>query len=97
MKIFDVIKKVVVTEKAVAGHANQRYVFDVSKQASKTQIKNAIQELFGVKVADVRTTTLPAKRKRNTRARAKLQIGAARKRAVVTLAEGQKLDVIEAA
>ena len=60
----DIILKPVLTEKATDGIADKRYTFEVLKTANKTQIKIAVEKMFGVKVKSVNTVTLPGKLKR---------------------------------
>lgn len=55
MTAHDIIIKPVLTEKAYAGIANKVYTFVVNKKANKIQIRNAVEEIFGVKVAKVNT------------------------------------------
>ncbi len=60
----DIILKPVLTEKGYDGIADKRYTFTVAKSANKTQIKIAVEKMFGVHVQDVNTVTCPGKRKR---------------------------------
>ena len=48
----------------MAGAADKKYVFEVAKDAGKVEIKKAVEEIFGVKVASVNTLRMPAKEKR---------------------------------
>ena len=81
----DVILRPVLTEASYEGIADKRYVFEVHKSANKTEIKNAIETIFDVKVASVNT----ANRKGKSR-RTRFGIGKRKdtKRAIVTLREG---------
>ena len=54
----------VLTEKGYDGIADKRYTFKVAKSANKTQIKIAVEKMFGVRVASVTTVTCPGKLKR---------------------------------
>jgi large subunit ribosomal protein L23 len=66
--IYDVIKKPVVTEKAVTKKDGERTLcFQVDVDANKTQIRQAVEQLFKVKVADVRTSTTAGKLRRRGR------------------------------
>ena len=85
---YDVIIKPVITEKSMMGVAEKKYVFEVAKDANKIEIKKAVEEIFGVKVAKVNTINVPGKAKR---------MGAARpgrtknwKKAIVQLTEDSK-------
>ncbi len=60
----DIIIKPVLTEKSYDIMAEKRYVFEVAPKATKTQIKTAVEEIFGVKVEKVNTVTTQGKLKR---------------------------------
>ncbi len=64
MQPQDIILKPVLTEKGYDGIADKRYAFKVLKTANKTQIKIAVEQMFGVKVESVNTVTCPGKLKR---------------------------------
>lgn len=65
MNIYDVVKKPIVTEKGVARKDAERTLcFEVAIDANKTEIRNAVQTLFKVKVAEVRTSTTAGKLRR---------------------------------
>lgn len=64
MQPQDIILKPVLTEKGYDGIADKRYSFKVLKTANKTQIKIAVEQMFGVKVESVNTVTCPGKLKR---------------------------------
>ena len=90
MTAFDIIKSPVVTEKASLASENNQVVFKVAMDASKPQIKAAVEELFKVKVAAVNTLVQKGKVKRfrgQTGKRADV------KKAIVTLAEGSTIDI----
>ncbi|MBS7262886.1 MAG: 50S ribosomal protein L23 [Eubacteriales bacterium] len=61
---FDIIKKPVLTEKSYDGMADKKYVFEVDVRANKVEIKKAVEEAFGVKVASVNTLRTDGKLKR---------------------------------
>ncbi len=87
---YDVIVAPVITEKStLASEANQ-VVFKVAPSASKPQIKQAVEALFGVKVKAVNTMVRKGKTKRFRGIKGRQSDV---KRAVVTLAEGQSIDV----
>ncbi len=87
---YDVIVSPAITEKAtLAAEANQ-VVFNVARDASKPEIKQAVEALFGVKVTAVNTTIRKGKVKRF---RGHLGKQSDKKIAFVTLAEGQSIDV----
>ena len=83
----DIILKPVLTEKGYDGIAEKRYTFIVKKDANKTQIKIAVEQMFGVKVKSVNTVTQRGKLKRMGRNEGYTPTT---KKAIVTLAEGSK-------
>lgn len=92
-RIIDVIKSPVVSEKSTAlAEVANRYVFKVDRQATKLEIKQAIEELFHVKVRQVRTMITHGKFKRMRNAVVKKPN---EKKAIITLAEGQKIDLFQ--
>jgi large subunit ribosomal protein L23 len=65
MSVYDIIRKPIVTEKGVAKKENERTLcFEVAPDANKTQVKAAIEQLFKVKVEEVRTATTAGKLRR---------------------------------
>ena len=87
---YDVIVSPVITEKATALSEQNKVVFKVRTDATKPQIKEAVEKLFDVKVKSVNTLVTKGKVKmfRGTRGQ-RSDV----KKAVVTLAEGQTIDV----
>ena len=63
-KAQDIILRPVITEASMSGIANKKYTFKVANDANKIEIKKAVEEIFGVKVASVNTLTVPGKEKR---------------------------------
>ncbi|MBM3147690.1 MAG: 50S ribosomal protein L23 [Actinobacteria bacterium] len=96
MTVYDVLRRPIVTEKSnfQSGKLGQ-YVFEVASGATKAQIKDAVQTLFDVQVERVNVLTAPPKRSRRARSRRLLVRHAGYKKAVVTLAEGQTIDLFE--
>jgi large subunit ribosomal protein L23 len=93
MNIYSVIKKPHVTEKTSLGSDNNNTVaLVVDKSANKIEIKQAIENLFKVKVAAVRTVTVAGKVKRAGKTLGKRSNW---KKAYVTLQEGQSIDFFE--
>ena len=88
-RAYDIIRGPVITEKATALSEHNQFAFRVAKDATKPQIKDAIETLFGVKVTAVNTLTVKGKKKRF---RGRLGRRADVKKAIVTLAEGHSLD-----
>ncbi|QOR34580.1 50S ribosomal protein L23 [Clostridium sp. 'deep sea'] len=64
MHVRDIIIKPIVTERTSELMEENKYTFQVAKNANKIQIKNAIEEVFGVKVASVNTMNMQGKKKR---------------------------------
>ena len=60
----DIIKRPIITERTSDLMANKKYVFEVDLRANKTEIKQAIEAIFKVKVTNVNTLRMPAKPKR---------------------------------
>ncbi len=92
-RAYTIIKSPVVTEKATMGSEQGKVTFKVALDASKAEIKSAVEQIFTVKVTAVNTSILKGKVKRF-----KNTIGkrADVKKAIVTLAEGQTLEVANA-
>ena len=90
----DVIVAPVVSEKSYALMEEGVYTFKVHPSASKPEIRDAVQEIFGVRVAKVNTLNRPGKRKRNRRT---FTWGRRpdTKRAIVTLVEGDTIDLFQ--
>ena len=65
MNAYDIIKRPVITEQSMADVADKKYVFEVAINANKTEIKAAVEEIFGVKVTKVNTVRMQGKVKRN--------------------------------
>ena len=87
---YDVIVSPVITEKATALSEHNKVVFRVRKDATKPQIKAAVEKLFDVKVTGVNTLVRKGKTKRF---RGTVGTQSDVKRAIVTLAEGQSIDI----
>jgi large subunit ribosomal protein L23 len=87
---YDVIIAPVITEKATMASEHNKVVFKVRRDATKPQIKEAVEKLFDVKVKNVNTLIRPGKRKvfKNM-----LGQQSEVKRAIVTLEEGHRIDV----
>lgn len=87
----DLIKAPIVTEKSASISADgKKVVLKVAKDANKIEIRQAVENAFGVKVTNVNTVSVRAKKKRVGRYEGKTK---AYKKAIVTLAEGSKLDL----
>ena len=89
MREYDVIIKPVLTEKSYADIAFKKYTFVVKKDATKVEIRKAIESIFGVKVAKVNTTNVNGKEKSQDRGRTH-GFTASYKKAYVTLTADSK-------
>lgn len=90
-KYLEIVKAPVITEKAAnLGQNEGKYVFKVDPKANKTEIKQAIEKLFNVKVEEVRTINVKPKKRRVGRYAGLTNRS---KKAVVTLAEGQSIEL----
>jgi len=94
--IYEVLRRPLITEKTnfQSGKLNQ-YTFEVAAGATKTQVKDAVESLFDVTVVSVNTLRTAAKRGRRPRSRRLLVRRSGYKKAVVTLAAGQTLEIFE--
>ncbi len=88
----DIIIKPIVTEKSVSLMEENKYVFRVSLSANKIEIKNAIEEIFKVKVSDVTTMRVSGKKKRMGRYEGKTSDW---KKAIVKLVDGDHIEIFE--
>ncbi|KAB8289761.1 50S ribosomal protein L23 [Bifidobacterium avesanii] len=86
----DVIIKPVVSEKSYANSDRGQYTFVVAGDANKVQIKQAVEQIFKVKVTNVNTLNRAGKVKRT---RFGFGQRVSQKRAIVTVAEGQTIDI----
>jgi large subunit ribosomal protein L23 len=95
MKLTDVLVKPVLTEKVNKQIEKLRsYTFIVDRKSNKLEIKKAIEEFYGVTVVDVNTSVVPAKAKsRMTKSGVLSGFKPAKKKAVVTVAEGEEINL----
>ena len=92
MHIYEVLNRPVITEKNTDLMAQNKYVFEVLKKANKAQIKAAVEKAFKVNVLSVNVVTVPSKPKGFGRLRGHRP---AWKKAIVTLKEGDKIEIFE--
>jgi large subunit ribosomal protein L23 len=94
--LHDILRRPIITEKSnyQAGDLNQ-YVFEVSMDANKQMIKDAVETVFDVDVARVNIVNVPPKRSRRWRNRRIKVRRSAYKKAIVTLEPGETIDVFE--
>ena len=64
MNAYDIIRRPVITEQSMEAVADKKYVFEVAMSATKTDVKAAVEQIFGVKVAKVNTLIVNGKVKR---------------------------------
>lgn len=88
----DIIKCPVITERSTALMAQNKYTFEVEPSANKHQIKQAVEEIFGVKVLKVNTMRHRGKLKRMGRFVGRRP---ERKKAIVTLQPGDQIEIFE--
>lgn len=95
MQLAEVLIKPILTEKANAQQEKlKRYAFKVSRKANKLEIKKAVEEFYGVSVVDVNTLVVPGKNKTKfTKAGFVKGVKPAYKKALVTVAEGETIDL----
>jgi large subunit ribosomal protein L23 len=94
--IYDVLRRPLVTEKSSyqSGKLNQ-YTFEVSSDATRTMVKDAVESLFDVTVERVNIVNVAAKRSRRAKSRRLLVRKPGFKKAIITLASGQTLSMFE--
>jgi large subunit ribosomal protein L23 len=86
----DILLRPVISEKTYRLADDGKYTFLVARDANRTQVRQAVETIFGVKVTGVNTLNRPGKRRR-TRFGWGQRVGT--KRAIVSLAEGERIDV----
>ncbi|KXO15959.1 50S ribosomal protein L23 [Peptoniphilus sp. GNH] len=64
MSIYDILKRPIVTEKSMKDMEENKYTFEVDKSTNKTEVKKAVEKIFGVKVEKVNTMNVRGKKKR---------------------------------
>ncbi len=87
---YDIVKMLLRTEKGTRIEPQRKYLFKVAKEANKIQIKKAVEEIYNTKVDSVHTVIMPGKLKK---VRQELGYTSDWKKALVTLKEGQKIEV----
>ena len=87
MSAYDIIIKPVITEGSMDATQEKKYTFKVAVDANKTEIKKAVEEIFGVDVKKVNVMNFNGKLKRMGRTQGRT---AAYKKAIVTLTENSK-------
>jgi len=90
--LYQVLHRPVITEKNTILQAQGKYAFEVAGEASKHQIKQAVEKAFKVKVTEVNVMTVPGKRRVVGRQRVMTRPW---KKAIVTLQPGDKIELFE--
>ena len=98
MEITEVLRRGILTEKSVQLQGQNKYTFKVALEANKIEVRRAVETLFNVKVVSVNIMRMPGKAKMVRRRGAAPRPLPARewKKAIVTLREGQTIDVLKA-
>jgi large subunit ribosomal protein L23 len=94
MNPADILIAPVVSEKSYSGLADRKYTFKVHQDAHKTQVRQAVEQLFGVKVDNVHMIKVPAKPKRRGVFKG---VRPGWKKAIVQLREGETIEIFEGA
>jgi len=94
--IYDVLRRPLVTEKSNYQSSKlHQYAFEVSSDATRSLVKDAVESMFDVTVVRVNIMNTPGKRGRRAKSRRLLVRSSGFKKAVVTLAEGSTLEIFE--
>lgn len=94
MEQIDILRRPVITEKSMSQASVGRFTFEVAMEASKNQIRQAVEKQFKVKVVSIHTLIVKGKKKRVGKKRQQVK-NSSRKKAIVTLFPGQKIDIFE--
>lgn len=92
MHSYEVLRRPVITEKNTMLIEQNKYAFEVARDANKPQIKEAVEKAFKVKVSSVNVIHVPGKMRRAGRQRG---MTSSWKKAVVTLEPGNKIELFE--
>ncbi|MEN6468249.1 MAG: 50S ribosomal protein L23 [Smithella sp.] len=93
MEIHQIIKKMLITEKSnIDRETANKYHFEVDRRANKVEIAHAVEKLFKVKTTEVRVLRVIGKKKRMGKVMGQKSSW---KKAIVTLAEGSRIEVAE--
>ena len=94
--LYNILRRPLVTEKSNYQVSKlHQYVFEVDRDATKTQVKDAVETLFDVKVLRVNVVNAPAKRTRRARSRRLMVRSSGYKKAIVTLAPEDRIPIFE--
>lgn len=96
VNIYEVLRRPLITEKTNYLNSDlHQYVFEVSRDATKGMVKDAVENIFNVKVVRVNVINMPAKQKKNLRNRRTVIRRSGYRKAVVTLSPGDSIPVFE--
>lgn len=87
---YDILRRPLITERALQGQDQNKYTFEVADNASKREIKEAVEKAFGVRVQSINTVITKGKAVHRQRARPGKKRD--RKKAIITIAPGQALE-----
>ena len=91
---MSVLKRPIITEKMTAQSKIGKYAFEVDRTANKVEIGKAVEKMYSVSVTSVRTmTTLGKKKSKNIKGRIVSGMTSTTKKAIVTVAEGEVIDI----
>jgi large subunit ribosomal protein L23 len=90
MNAREIIRRPILTEKSLRGNELGKYTFEVSPGANKIEVKQAVQDIFSVDVRKVNVINIPGRQRRRGRYTYR---SAGRRKAIVTVAPGQKIDL----
>ena len=94
--IYDILRRPLVTEKTnYQVNDLHQYVFEVAGDATRSMVKDAIEQLFDVKVVRINIINVPAKRTRRARSRRLLVRDSGYKKAIITLAPDNRIPIFE--
>ena len=97
MNLYEILRRPLITEKSTVLQAQGKYAFEVAGEANKPQIKQAVEKAFKVKVTAVNVMMVSGKRRRMARLGRQKMSSPSWKKAVVTLKEGDKIELFEGA
>lgn len=92
MNVYEVLRRPIITEKNTLQAAQNKYTFEVAREATKQQIEQAVERAFKVNVVGVNVSHVPGKMRRIGRNRG---LTSPWKKAVVTIQEGQRIELFE--
>ncbi len=92
MHLYEVLRRPLITEKNTVLQAQGKYVFEVAGEATKHQVKQAVEKAFKVKVTGVNVITVPGKTRRVGRRQVQTRSW---KKAIVSLKPGDKIELFE--